>query len=149
MTTEAIRDDVLRNVLWELGRIVGAAEAVGDQLIRIRPDAADANSLAGIASHALGAAEVHVREWALGERLPEDHDAFAEDVTVAQLRARLTAVSERLERAFAQVDLDGSGLTPRGPQPIPAILLWCVLHAGEHAGAAELTRDLLLASRKM
>ena len=144
-------DTFHENLLWELGRIVACAADVGDELLRARPAASGANSLAGIASQALGAAELHVRGWALGHSIEEDATEFTEATTVLELQARLAAVTARLRQAFddlSGVDLDQPRETPgRGLQPIDAILLWAVLHAAEHVGTAELTRDVLLAGR--
>jgi hypothetical protein len=142
-------DNYRGNLLWELERIVACAADVGDELLGARPAASNANSLAGIASHALGAADLHVRGWALGYSIEDDATEFVEAATVAELQTRFTAVTERLRQAFddlSGVDLEQSRETAgRGPQPVDAILLWAVLHAAEHAGTAELTRDLLLA----
>lgn len=138
------------HLLWELGRIVACLDDLPEELLHTRPRAAEANSLLGIASHALGAAEEHVFAWILGRSTRPDVDAFDETPSVTQIRERHAQLTERLKEAFTDLgrrDLEELRPAARGPEPIRAILVWATVHAAEHAGAAELTRDLLSKER--
>ena len=140
------------NLIWELERVVECAIDAQEDVMGLRPDATDANSLAGIASHALGAAQEHVLGWVLRRTLDPDVDRFDDSATAMELRARSEAVVAELQLAFeeiAQLSLEQKVSTPgRGEQSIRAVLMWAMLHAAEHAGAAELTRDVILARRQ-
>jgi hypothetical protein len=142
--------DVYReNLSWELARIVASVAETPEELIHQRLDAPGTNSLAGIASHALGAAQEHVLGWVLNRALAEDVAGFDDHASAAALRERHDAVTAELGRAFAEISRSGlERLVPtpgRGQQSVRAVLAWAILHAAEHAGAAELTRDLLVA----
>jgi hypothetical protein len=121
-------------------------------MIHTHPDASDANTLAGIATHTLGAAREHVLGWALGRRLTDDVDRFDDDATIPTIRDLAEAVLADMSVAFdelATMSLETLVATPgRGEQPIRSVLAWAMLHPAEHVGAAELTSGLLRASRQ-
>lgn len=136
------------NLLWELERAMDCASELPEAQIHERPSAEDANTLAGIASHVLGAAQEHVLGWALGRSLDARIDAFDDDVSADDLRMRWQTVEQDLRRAFdeiAALGLERLVPTPgRGQQTIRAVLHWAMLHAAEHVGAAELSRGLIM-----
>jgi hypothetical protein len=148
MQNDPMIPGVHANLEWELERIVDCVRSLEDRGAARRPSAPDANSVAGIAAHALGAAREHVLGWALGGQTEPDADAFEDGVSLETLEDRYRRLTRDLELAFARLaadDLSRMVPTPgRGPQPVRDVLWWAVLHAAEHAGEAELTRDLVL-----
>jgi len=121
-----------------------------EQLIHARPHAPEANTLAGIATHTLGAAREHVLGWALGRPLADDIDRFDDDATIQAILDLAEAVRDDMAAAFDELSLmplETLVVTPgRGKQPIRSVLAWAMLHAAEHVGVAELTSGLLAAS---
>lgn len=138
------------NLLWELERIIACVRDAGPERARAHPPAPGANSLTGIAAHAMGAAREHVLGWCLGRTVDPHGDAFDDGLSLEDIEARHRALVANLGGAFGMLrgeDLSRPVATPgRGPQPVRDVLWWSVLHAAEHAGAAELTRDLVLAA---
>jgi hypothetical protein len=138
-------------LMWELERVVGCVTDAREDVIALSPEAPDANSLAGIATHTLGAAREHILGWALKRKQADDVDRFDDQASAASIRDLFEVVLTELDDAFDElksIPLETSVATPgRGEQPIRAVLMWAVVHAAEHVGAAELTRGLLEAKR--
>jgi uncharacterized damage-inducible protein DinB len=135
----------------ELDRIVKALEGLDDEAANWKPDAPSANTLLVLATHALGAAEDHVVRQAAGRPITRSRDAeFAARGSAAGIRARADEVKRRLDEALSGLDparLGDERETPSGKRTGRDLLVHAVAHAAEHAGQAELTRDLYVAKR--
>ena len=139
-----LRDDLF----WKLGRIVDALDGLTDDELRWAPDADAANSLAEIATHAISGAEHHIFGLLLQER--DVGTAFETNASGAEIRRRLEETKARIAKRFARID--PSELLRERPTVVGLstgreCLLWAVMHAAEHVGAAELTRGMALRRR--
>jgi len=140
----------LRVVEEGVGTVVRCLDGLDDEAIRWQPLPA-ANCLAVIAKHAMANAHRNVLAHFAGE--PYDYHRDQEFVLASETAATLTAGWQRLQHRMRQ-RLD--------PMPHPtldamceharmgrvtgrAVLLQVARHASEHAGEAELTRQLVLA----
>ncbi len=139
---EAVQLELLR----QLDTLLAALADCDDESASWTPGPG-ANSVYTLVAHTLLTAERLVLERAGGEVVtgPSRDEVFAELGTVAALHARglrvKDALAARLAR-FTEVELQGICEGPRGPQTRISALLRATVHAGEHAGQAELTRDL-------
>lgn len=135
-------------------RLVVTAEGLTTDDLAWRPPAADANSIAVLASHTLGNAEDNLLGTLGGVSRSHDRASDFErpEVDAAAIRQRW----ERLRQAFETDVLPG--LTDerllekfdhprRGAMRGLEVLLVVARHAAEHLAHAELTRDLRWASR--
>ena len=117
-----------------------------------RPPTAAANSVYVLAAHALGAAEHRLLDVLCG--IEVDRDREAEFAAVARSAAVIEdewrALSARIAAALEQLteaDLAALRRHPhRGEMSGLQLLIVVARHMGEHAGQAELTRDLALAA---
>jgi uncharacterized damage-inducible protein DinB len=138
-----------RRLLRELDRVVGVLEGLDDSAVNWKPSAAGTNSLLVLATHTLGAAEDHVVRQAAGKLVTRVRDAeFAAVGSASGIRARADEVRRRIIDALDGLDparLDDERDTPSGKRSARDQLVHAVAHAAEHAGQAELTRDLWLA----
>jgi DinB family protein len=104
-----------------------------------------------LATHTLGAAEDHVVKQLAGQQIDRVRareftvsgggDAVREGLEV--VTKRITAVLDGLDPA----ELERERPTPGGPTTGREVLLWAVMHASQHDGVAQLTRDLVVAAR--
>lgn len=140
-----------RRLLRELDRVVGALDGLDDEAVNWKPSAAGTNSLLVLATHTLGAAEDHVVRQAAGKPVTRVRDAeFAAVGSASGIRARADEVRRRIIGALDGLDrarLDDERDTPSGKRTARDDLVHAVAHAAEHAGQAELTRDLWRSSR--
>ena len=141
------RDDLA----WLLRHVVGCLDGLTDAEINWRPPAKDANSLLVLATHTLGAAEDHVVRQLGGQDIAR---VRASEFTVSgraePIRARLDEVIARITGVLDGLDpaeLDRERATPGGSTTGREVLLWAVVHASQHHGVAQLTRDLVLGAR--
>jgi hypothetical protein len=141
------RDDLL----WLLRHTVETLDGLTDEELNWRPPAKDANSLLVLATHTLGAAEAHVLELLAGRQIGRVRSReFAVTGDARPVRARLDDVIDRLTATLDGLDpveLDRERPTPGGSSTGREVLLWAVMHASQHHGVAQLTRDLILGAR--
>lgn len=117
-----------------------------------RPDAGGANSLGAIVTHVLANVEENVLGTLCGQVVERDREAEFEPptATVAAQTARWPLLREQMYAALDR--LDAEALAPAVDHPRRGrlsgweVLLVAARHAAEHAGEAELTRNLLRAA---
>lgn len=141
------RDDLL----WLLRHVVETLDGLDVSELNWRPPAKDANSLIVIATHTLGAAEAHVLQLLAEKEIDRVRASeFVASGGPEPIRARLGVVCERISATLdglAPGELDRERATPGGPSTGREVLLWAVMHASGHHAVAQLTRDLVLATR--
>ena len=119
-----------------------------------RPPAAGANSVYALAVHALGATEHRLLAVLCGIDVDRDREAeFAASgcsaaVIDGQWRALEARIAPALDR-LTEADLAALRRHPhRGEMSGLEVLIVVARHMAEHAGQAELTRDLALAAAR-
>lgn len=138
-----MRDRLVR----EVDRVIGATDGLGAAQLAWTPAAKDANSLLVLAAHTVGAAERHIMVNIAGHKPGGTRDEeFAAKADIAGVRARWDAVRrgivdvlDNLPPGHLDDDLPG----PVTVRSVHAMIVHAIAHAAEHAGQAELTRDLL------
>lgn len=142
-----LRDDLL----WLLDHVVACLDGLDEAEANWRPPARGANSLVVIATHTLGAAEAHVLQLLAGLTIDRVRAReFTAEGPVLPVRDRLGVVGARITAVLDELDpaeLDRERATPGGPSSGRDVMLWAVSHAAQHYGAAQLTRDLVIARR--
>jgi hypothetical protein len=143
-----------RYIASSLDRMIACLDGLTVEELNWRPAAPGANSLYALAVHTLGNAEENLLGLLGGQ--PVRRERAAEFVVEAdsagtlgtywdELRQRLAATLTSLTPAA----LDRSYAHPRrGTIAGRDVLIVVARHAAEHLGQAELTRDLLQASRE-
>lgn len=137
-----------------LERLVASLDGLSEEDLNWRPTAAETNSLHVLAVHTLGNVEENVLEILCGQPVGRDRDAeFAAQSTAAgPVRERWLTLQGRAQGCLADLPstaLDREYTHPRrGTISGRDVLLIAATHAAEHAGQAELTRDLLRAARR-
>ena len=138
-----MRDRLVR----EVERVISATDGLSAEQLAWRPAAKDANSDIVLAAHTVGAAERHILVNIAGRTPARTRDEeFADAGDIDGIRTRWTDV----KRGIVEV-LDGLGperladnLSERMSNwSVQGMIVHAVAHASEHAGQAELTRDLL------
>jgi hypothetical protein len=138
-----MRDRLVR----EVERVISATDGLTADQLAWTPTAKDANSLIVLASHTVGAAERHILVNIAGRTPGRTRDEeFANAGDLAGIRQRWNDV----KRGLVEV-LDGLGperladnLSERMSNwSVQGMIVHSIAHASEHAGQAELTRDLL------
>jgi uncharacterized damage-inducible protein DinB len=141
-----------RRLFEEIDRIVKTVEGLDEGAMNWRPSAAGANSLLVLGTHTFGAAEEHILHRLCGETTNRSRSAeFAATGSGEQLRERADEVKRRISNALDALHparLDEERDTPVGKRQMRSWLIHAVAHAAEHAGQAELTRDLYVAMRR-
>ena len=141
------RDDLL----WLLRHVVGCLDGLTEAQVNWRPPAKDANSLLVLATHTLGAAEDHVVRLLGGQDIERVRaNEFTVSGRAEPIRARLDEVIGKITAVLDDLDpaeLDRERATPGGSSSGRELLLWAVVHASQHHGVAQLTRDLVLGAR--
>ena len=157
----SIRDRLLR----DFDRVIKALEGVDAAGASWKP-LPDGSSLVQLARHVLGGTEEAVTRLA-GGTFPRDRDReFLDPGTPEAAIAFAKTARERIAKAFESIDpakLDQPATPPaprQTPAQVPAVwsgggagptvrdkLLERIAHVAEHAGHAELTRDLLRARK--
>lgn len=136
-----------------IARILRCLDGQDAEGLNWRPPAEATNSLYVLAFHAMGSAEGFILGLLGGENIVRDRDAefLARGDSAAPLLARWATLEPRLRNALDAMPptmLDETYTHPRvGTMTGRAFLILVAQHMAEHAGHAELTRDLLTASR--
>ena len=119
-----------------------------------RPPAAGANSVYVLAAHALGATEHRLLDLLCGIEVDRDREAefAATDRSARVIEDEWRALSARIVPALEELteaDLAALRRHPhRGEISGLQMLIVVARHMAEHAGQAELTRDLALAAAR-
>lgn len=146
-------DGFLRAIESEVERTLRCLDGLDTGALDWRP-AEGTSSLAVLATHVLGNVEQNVIEYVCGQPVGRDRDAEfrAQGASEQALLARWETLRARMRAALADLpppELDREREHPnRGKRSGRELLLVAARHAAEHAGQAELTRDLLKAGRK-
>lgn len=137
-----MRDRLVR----EVDRVIGTTEGLTAAQLAWTPAAKEANSLLVLAAHTVGAAERHILVNVAGRKPGATRDEeFAAKEEMAGVRARwdevrrgIVDVLDNLPPGRLDDDLPG----PVSTRSVQAMIVHAIAHAAEHAGQAELTRDL-------
>lgn len=138
-----MRDRLVR----EVERVLGAAEGLNATQLAWTPAAKGANSLLVLASHTVGAAERHILVNVAGRQPGGTRDEeFEAKADIAGVRARWESVKRGIVDVLdnlppGRLDEDLPG--PVSVRSVQAMVVHSIAHAAEHAGQAELTRDLV------
>jgi uncharacterized damage-inducible protein DinB len=134
-----------RRLLLELDRLVAALSDLTVDGANWRP-IDRANSVLVLATHTFGAAEDHVLRQLCGQQIDRSRPAeFAATGDPRGFAAQAEATKRRIADALDVLDpkrLSEARDTPWGPRTGRDTLVHAIAHAAEHAGQAELTRDL-------
>jgi uncharacterized damage-inducible protein DinB len=137
---------------YEFDRLLRTLEGLDEEAINWKPAAPSANSLLVLVTHALASAEDHVVRRAGGKPVVRSRDAeFAAKGDASNLAARADAVKRRIDEALTELEgrLGEEREPPRDNWPriwtVSDTLIHAIAHTAEHAGHAELTRDLVRA----
>jgi hypothetical protein len=132
--------------------IFAALDGLSDDDLNWAPPAPATNSLSALATHMLGSLQETFVYQLGGQPLDRDRDAEfdASGVSADELRNRWEQRKAEIAAVMTQLAsdaLDKEYTRPRTGQVRTgrAMLLTAAIHAGEHAGHAELTRDLVQA----
>lgn len=135
-----------RRLFDELDRVVKTLDGLDERAVNWNPEATGANTLLVLVTHTLGAAEEHIIHQLCGEAIVRSRPAeFAARGSAGHIPEHADDVKRRIIAALGRFDplrLDEVRDTPVGKRPMRAWLFHAVAHAAEHAGQAELTRDL-------
>jgi hypothetical protein len=138
-----MRDRLLR----EVGRVIGATDGLSASQLAWTPAAKEANSLLVLAAHTVGAAERHILVHIAGRKSGGTRDEeFAARADVAGVRARWEGVKRGIVEVLDDLPpgrLDEDLVGPVSTSSVQAMIVHAIAHAAEHAGQAELTRDLI------
>ena len=128
-----------------LGAMQGLLAELGDEAVNWTPLPSDTNSIAVMVVHTLGSLDTWLSRG-FGVELPRNREAeFGAFVSASELVERVAQARERTKVQFARLAaLDLA--TPRELVPAEQNAAWCVehalIHAGEHWGQIQLTRQL-------
>jgi hypothetical protein len=139
-------------IVGTVERIFAALAGLSGDELNWTPPAPETNSLYVLATHMLGVLQENVVYLLGGQSLVRDREAefAASGVSADDLQAQWEQRKVEAAAVFARLDsvaLDREYTRPRSGQVLSGrwLLLHTAIHAGEHAGHAELTRDLLRA----
>jgi uncharacterized damage-inducible protein DinB len=142
-------------ILTTLDLIMACLEGLNEDQLNWRPPTDGANSVHGIAAHILGSVEENIFKVLLGDLTLERQreQEFSTHVLSAELlQERWQILRERLRIAILALsldDLEHSYQDPRrGSIAGREILLVVALHAADHLGQIELTRDMARSLQK-
>ena len=138
-----MRDRLVR----EVDRIIGATDGLSAAKLAWTPAAKEANSLLVLAAHTVGAAERHILVNIAGRKPGGTRDEeFAAKADIAGVRARWDAVKRGIVDVLDNLPpgrLDDDLVGPVSTRSVHSMIVHAIAHAAEHAGQAELTRDLV------
>lgn len=138
-----MRDRLVR----EIDRVIGATTGLSATQLAWVPGAKGANSLLVLAAHTVGAAERHILVNIAGRTPGGTRDEeFAAKVDIASTRARWESVRPGIVEVLDNLPpgrLDDDLPGPVSVRSVQSMIVHAIAHAAEHAGQAELTRDLL------
>jgi uncharacterized damage-inducible protein DinB len=134
---------------YEFDRLLETIADLDEEAVNWKPPAPGTNSLLVLVTHSLASAEDHVVRRAAGGAVVRDRGAeFAAKGDASNLAERAAAASRRIVEALAELDghLDDERESPFRRWParwtVRDALVHAVAHTAEHAGQAQLTRDL-------
>lgn len=138
-----MRDRLVR----EIDRVIGATTGLSATQLAWTPAAKAANSLLVLAAHTVGAAERHILVNIAG-RKPSGtrEEEFEAKADIAGVRARWETVKHGICEVLDNLPpgrLDDDLVGPVSTRSVQAMIVHAIAHAAEHAGQAELTRDLI------
>jgi len=137
-----MRDRLVR----EVDRVIGATDGLSSEQLAWTPVAKGANSLLVLAAHTVGAAERHILVNIAGKKPGGTRDEeFAAKADVAGVRARWDAVKRGIVDVLDNLPpgrLDDDLAGPVSTRSVHSMIVHAIAHASEHAGQAELTRDI-------
>jgi uncharacterized protein DUF664 len=140
-----MRDRLMR----EIERVMRATDGLTAEQLAWTPTAKDANSMVVLAAHTVGAAERHILVNIAGRKPGGTRDEeFAAKADIAGVRARWEVVKPGIVDVLDNLPpgrLDEDLVGPVSTSSVQAMVVHSIAHAAEHAGQAELTRDLLKA----
>jgi hypothetical protein len=135
---------------YEFDRLLEIIAGLDDEAVNWKPPFPSANSLLVLVTHAIASAEEHVVGKAAGKTVVRNRDAeFAAIGGSGHLAARAAEVRQRIDEAL--VGLEGRLDEQRDPPldkwsarrgTVRDRLVHSISHTAEHAGHAEVTRDL-------
>jgi hypothetical protein len=134
-------------------RIIRCLDGMDADGLNWRPPAPETNSLYVLAFHTMGSAEEAVIQVLGGQPVQRDRDAEfrASGDSAEPLYARWESLKVRLRETLASLPPEAMEKEVQhrrfGAMPGRKFLFLTVQHPAEHAGHAELTRDLYRASR--
>jgi hypothetical protein len=138
-----MRDRLMR----EVERVISATDGLTPEQLAWNPAAKDANSLIVLAAHTVGAAERHILVRIAGRKPGRTRDEeFADAGDIAGIRKRWDEVKRGIVDVLDNLPPGRLGEDLVGPvstSSVQAMIVHSIVHASEHAGQAELTRDLL------
>ena len=138
-----MRDRLIR----EVDRVIGATDGLTAPQLTWTPAANGANSLLVLAAHTVGAAERHILVNIAGRKPSGTRDEeFAAKADIAAIRARSDTVKRGIVDVLNNLPpgrLDEDLVGPVSTSSVNAMLVHAIAHAAEHAGQAELMRDLI------
>ena len=138
-----MRDRLVR----EVERVIGATDGLGSAQLAWTPGAKGANSLLVLAAHTVGAVERHILVSIAGRKPSRTRDEeFADAGDIGAIRARWDVVKRGVGDVLddlppGRLDEDLPG--PVSTRSVHSMIVHAIAHAAEHAGQAELTRDLV------
>jgi len=159
-------ESIRRRLFRDIDRIAEALDGLDDEQIAWKP-LATGSSLMVLITHVVGSAQNTIVQLVGQESLRDRDSEFLAPWTAQSVRGQVEAAKARLSAALERLDvrtLDVEHAPPRTssrPLTVPAVstqsagaktsrdfLLQAIAHAAEHAGHAELTRDLVRALPK-
>lgn len=142
-----------RAIRETVDRLLATLDGLSGEQINWRPAAPEANPLSILAIHTMGNVEENVLETLCGQPVNRQREReFQESgASVAAIQERWQPLQAQIEAALAPVTTDALAKSYKHPGRSEEsgydVLILVARHAGEHAGQAELTRDLLRASQ--
>jgi hypothetical protein len=138
-----MRDRVVR----EVDRVIGATDGLSAAQLAWTPAAKGANSLLVLAAHTVGAAERHILVNIAGKKPGGTRDEeFEATANVESVRTRWAGVKRGIVEVLDNLPpgrLDDDLPGPVSTRSVHSMIVHAIAHAAEHAGQAELTRDIV------
>jgi hypothetical protein len=142
-----------RAIRETVDRLLATLDGLSQDEINWRPAAPEANPLSILAIHTMGNVEENILETLCGQPVnrQRDREFQASGASVAAIQEHWQQLQTRIEWALAPVTTDALAASYKHPgrdeESGYDVLILVARHAGEHAGQAELTRDLLRATQ--
>jgi hypothetical protein len=142
-----------RAIRETVDRLLATLDGLSQDEINWRPAAPEANPLSILAIHTMGNVEENILETLCGQPVnrQRDREFQASGASVAAIQERWQQLQPRIEAALAPLTADVLSASHKHPRRDKErgydVLILVARHAGEHAGQAELTRDLLRAAQ--
>lgn len=134
--------------------LAGLIRPLDEDCLNWSPPVADSNSIAALTRHIAGSVDSWL-SWALDEPLQRDREAeFRARHPSGELLALLEQSRRRVREQFTRLEGIDPGVVRHtrrlhADQQVPLTVAWCiehaVIHAGEHWGQIQLTRQLYAA----